>query len=142
MKIYCIRQRLFEAQYVEIELWDIYSLKRHLLWIVSTFFDSHKSLLCSKRINGIAGFSKIGRQPILPKQQLSCRTSFVMVLPDVGFGCHDSQTSCQLTSFCGDFVKSLQQKPKKPGGLQYDTEQAVAGIDEVFEKLQRKLCKG
>ena len=69
------------------------------------FFYSHSSLLCWKRINWIAGCSKTGRPPIPPKQQLSCRTSFVMVLSDVVFGYHDSQTLCQLTSFCGGFIK-------------------------------------
>ena len=105
MKIYCIRQRLFDAQYLEIELWDTCSLKRQLLQIVWNFFHFHSSLLCWKRINGIAGFSKTGRPPILPKQQLSCRISFVVALSDVGFGYHDSQTLCHLTSFCGDFLK-------------------------------------
>jgi hypothetical protein len=103
MKI-CIGQRSFDAQYLEIDLKHSCSLKKQLLRIVSKFFGSHSSLQCSKRINGIVGFSKTGPPPMLPKQQPSYRIYFVVALSDMGFGQYDSQTLCQMTSVCGDFL--------------------------------------
>jgi hypothetical protein len=51
-----------------------------------SFFLMNASL-CWKGMNGIAGFSNMGRPPILPKhQRLSCTTSFVMALSGVDFG--------------------------------------------------------
>jgi len=104
MIIYCIRQKIVWCAVSWNRGVERFS-KKQLLRVVSNFCDSYSSLLCWKGINGIAGCSKTGRPPILPKQQLSCRTSFVMALSDVGFGYDDSQTLCQLTSFCGDFLK-------------------------------------
>jgi len=62
-----------------------------------------------QRMQGIAGVSKMGRPPILRKQQLFCRTSCVVALSGVAFGHHDRQTLRHLTSFCGDFLKNLEQ---------------------------------
>jgi hypothetical protein len=67
---------------------------------LSRFFYS-VSLLCWKSKNGLAGFSKLGRRPILRKQRLSCRAFLVIRL----FGPHNPQTVRHLTSFCLDFLK-------------------------------------
>ena len=72
---------------------------------LSRFFYSVSSL-CWKSINGIAGFSKLGRPPIPRKQQqLSCRAFSVIVLFVMAFGPHDPQTVRHLTSFCVDFLR-------------------------------------
>jgi hypothetical protein len=64
-------------------------------------------LLYWRRINVIAGFSKVGRPPILRKQQqLSCRTSSVVALLSVALGHCDPQTLHHLTSVCRDFFKT------------------------------------
>jgi len=56
------RGLVFGVQYLENELWDHFSLKRQLLRkiIETTGLDS---LLCWNRMNGIAGFSKMGQPP-------------------------------------------------------------------------------
>jgi hypothetical protein len=75
MKILYISQRyVFDTQCLENEFWDDSSLNGHLLWKIIKIF-CLSPLLCSKRMNVIAGFSKMGRLPMLWTQQSSscCR---------------------------------------------------------------------
>ena len=68
-----------------------------------------------QRVKGIAFFSKMGRPPILRKQQLFCRTSCVVALSGVAFGHHDRQTLRHLTTFCDD---SLNKESKNLRSLE------------------------
>ena len=62
------RGLVFGVQCLEIELWDHFSLKRQLLRkIIET--TGLNSLLCWNRMNGIAGFSKMGRPPYCEKNE-------------------------------------------------------------------------
>jgi hypothetical protein len=76
-----------------------------------------------QRMKGIAGFSKMGRPPILRKQQLFCRTSCVVALSGVAFSHHDRQTLRHLTSFCDDYL--------------YKESRAI--IEGAWRKLKRKI---
>jgi hypothetical protein len=57
-------------------------------------------------VKGIAAYNMMGRQPILPTQQLLyCNNSLVSVLLGVGFGRRDLQTLPRQTSFLCGFLK-------------------------------------
>jgi hypothetical protein len=106
MEILCICQRLMlGAQCVNNELYDHCFLKRQLLRKIIKICRLNP-LYCWKKINGNAGFSKMGWIAILWKQQqLSCKTSSVTALSGTAFGHHDHQTLRHLISFCRDFLK-------------------------------------
>jgi len=97
-KILRICQRLvFGVQDLEDELRDQCSLKRQLLRKIIKIINS---LLC----RNIAGFKKMGRLPILRTERLSYTYKpSVIALRGVRFWHHHPQTSCHLTSFCGNF---------------------------------------
>jgi hypothetical protein len=136
MKILCIHQRLaFAGQCLENKLRDHCSLKRQLLWEIIQIFWLN-SLLCWKRMNRTAGFSKMGSLPLLQtdrqtdtqtnKQKLSSRTSVVVTLSGTDFGHHNPQTLYHPTSFFGYFLRVYRNNPRRLENLKHNTERAVA----------------
>ena len=83
----------------------------------------------------------------------------MMVLSDVGFGYHDSQTLCQLTSLCAAFIKErvysnnprrledfnmtlykpLQALTRSPRSCKKTVQSASACFQGVGEHFQRML---
>jgi hypothetical protein len=85
------RGLVFGVQCLENELWDNFSLKKQLLRkIIET--TGLNSLLCWNRMNGIAGFSKMGRPPYCENNKsFFCRTSSVIAPASVAYGHHSHQ---------------------------------------------------
>ena len=92
------------------------------------------SVYCWKRINRIAGFSKLRWPPILwQQQQLSCGTSSVITLSGMVFGLHDPQTLSPdffLWRFLKEWVYS--HKPRSLEDFKHTTEQALAGTYQLI----------
>jgi len=105
-QIFCIRQTLvFRAKRLENEWWDWCSLKRILPEIIKFFFLLLSSLFCWNRMNGIAGFSEVGRPPTLRKKKATfLRDSFVGRI--VGRGLWPPR-SPDPTSICRDLTKTF-----------------------------------
>jgi len=54
------------------------------------------------------------------------------------FGLHDPQTLCNLTSFCGDFLKK-ESTAATQEDLKHNTEQAVTGTYQlILQKVVKK----